>query len=376
MRRISYKFRLRPTAAQTTLLERTLELCRWTYNETLSFRKTTWETQQKSLSKYDTHKLLPSWKQQKPELIQVYAQVLQNVQERVDLALRAFFQRVKKGEKPGYPRFKSFGCYASFTYPQYGGGVVLNDEGFHLSKIGLVSVVMHRQLAPGAVVKRVTVKREADKWYAVLLAEEPERKGRCGHGMVGIDLGCKSFITLSDGTVVENPRFLSKSLKRLVKAQRRLDRAPKGTPERSKARKVLGKVHQKVYNRRTDFLHKTSRRLVNGYETLVFEDLRIQDMVQSRPWHALNRTILDASWGRFVFMCSYKAENAGGRVVQVNPRNTTKMCSRCGAIVAKDLSERVHSCPQCLLEIDRDLNAALNILRLGHQSLARAQARA
>jgi len=373
MRKTAYKFRLQPTAAQETLLKQTLELCRWTYNETLSTRKNAWETEKKPIGRYDTNKLLPKWKQAKPELSEVYSQVLQNVQERVDLAFRAFFLRVKRGETPGYPRFKGFGCYDSFAYPQYGNGVALNDEGLHLSKIGLVPVVLHREIPSIAVIKRVTIKREVDKWYAVFSVEEETKKGKCGKGIVGIDLGCKTFVTMSDGTTVENPKFLGKAMKKIAKAQRKLGRQTKGTPERAKARKVLGKVFQKVNNQRSDFLHKTSRKLVNKYTVLVFEDLNIQQMVQAKPWHSLNRTILDASWDKFVNFCSYKAENAGGKVITVNPKNTSKMCSKCGAIVDKDLSCRVHSCPDCGLILDRDLNASINILRLGQKSLVASQ---
>jgi putative transposase len=337
-------------------------------------RKNTWEKEKKSLSKYATNKFLPIWKAKKPELTQVHSQLLQNVQERVDLAFRAFFQRIKKGDKPGYPRFKGFGRYDSLTFPQYGNGVLLNDEGFYLSKIGLVEIILHRQLPANAVIKRVTIKRDVDAWYASFSVVEPEtRKGKCGQGIVGIDLGCKTFLVLSDDIKVDNPKFLSKSMKKIAKANRKLAKQSKGTPERIKARRVLGKVYQKVNNQRMDFLHKTSRKLVRKYETLIFEDLNIQQMVQAKPWHGLNRTILDASWDRFVNFCSYKAENAGGKVITVNPKNTSKMCSRCGAIVDKDLSCRIHSCPVCGLKIDRDLNAALNILRLGQKSLVTPQ---
>ena len=369
----SYKFNLRPTSAQKTLLEKSLELCRWTYNETLATRKNAWEQEQKSIGKYDTYNLLPKWKTSKPELSDVYSQVLQNVQERVDLALRAFFQRVKKGEKPGYPRFKGFGRYDSFCFPQYGNGsVALKDDGLHLSKIGLVEITLHRQIPVDAKIKRVTIKREVNQWFAVFSVEIPEhQKGKCGKGIVGIDLGCKTFAVLSDGKKIENPKFLKQALKKISKVQRRLAKKAKGTPEREKARKVIGKVYRKVNNQRSNFLHQESRKLVNRYETLVFEDLSIQKMVQERPWHALNRTILDASWDKFVFLCSYKAENAGGKVIKVNPKNTTKMCSRCGALVDKDLSERIHLCPICWLKIDRDFNASLNILRRGQSSLSR-----
>lgn len=368
MCKMSYKFRLNPTANQETLLKNTLELCRWTFNETLATRKNAWESEQKSISKFDTHKLLTTWKKNKPELFGVYAQVLQNVQERVDLAFRAFFQRAKKDGEPGYPRFKGFGRYNSFCYPQYKDDSI-GEYSIYIPKIGDVGIVFHRTLPSNTVVKRLTVKREGTSWYAIFSVEEESVEEKCGNGIVGIDLGCKTFITLSDGNIVKNPKFLKKSLKKIAKAQRRLAKQEKGSKERAKAKKIVGKVYQKVNNQRTDFLHKTSRKLVNKYEVLVFEDLDIKQMIESKPWHNLNRTILDSSWGKFVLLCSYKAENAGGKVIKVNPKNTTKMCSRCGILVVKGLEERVHSC-SCGLVINRDLNASINILRLGQKSLA------
>ena len=138
----TFRYRLRPTAHQRTLLEQNLEICRWVYNETLAVRKNTWEQEQKSLSLYDTNKLLTAWKQSKPELAQVHSQVLQNAQARVDLAFQAFFRRVKAGDKPGAPRFKGHGRYDSFTFKQ--SGFRLSEPGLLLSKIGLVKIVLHR----------------------------------------------------------------------------------------------------------------------------------------------------------------------------------------------------------------------------------------
>ena len=376
MREVSYKFRLYPTPAQSLLLNKHLELCRWVYNTTIACRKTLWTQERISLSRFGTHNLLPDWKKYKPELNEVYSQVLQEAQKRVDVAYREFFRRIAAGEHPGYPRFRGFGRYNSITYPQYGhcGSVLLRDNGLRLSKIGLVKINIHREIPDSATIKTVTIKKEADRWYATFSTERSSdtKKHKCGKGIVGIDLGCKTFLVLSDKKKVGNPKFISKALKRIAKANRKLSRQPRGTPERAKARKVLSKIYQKINNRRNDFLHKESRKLVGKYETLVFEDLHIKDMVREKPWHNLNRTILDSSWGQFVRFCSYKAEYAGGKVIKVNPKNTSKMCSKCGTIVDKDLSCRIHSCPHCGLTIDRDLNAALNILRLGQQSLAKA----
>jgi len=140
----TFKFRLNPTRHQRTLLNNTLELCRWVYNETLAVRKNVWEQEQKTISLYDTNKLLTSWKKDRPELSQVYSQVLQNAQERVDLAFKAFFRRVKAGEKPGYPRFRGYGRYDSFTFKQY--GFALANNGLQLSKIGGIKIVQHRPI--------------------------------------------------------------------------------------------------------------------------------------------------------------------------------------------------------------------------------------
>lgn len=373
MQNKAYKFRLCPTATQETLLAKTLELCRWVYNETLGLRKTKWEQEHKSIGYSASNKFLPQWKLKKPELDEVYSQVLQDVQKRVDLAFQGFFRRIKAGEKPGYPRFKGFNRYDSFTFPQCSNGsVTLSDEGLHLSKIGTIEIILHREIPKNAMIKTATVKYEANQWYVVFGVEEPSKiiiANSVPKTIVGIDLGCKTFITLSNGKAVKNPKFLKQSSKRIAKAHRKLSKQPKGSKERNKAKKVLNKVYQKVNNQRRDFLHKVSRKLVNHYGTLVFEDLNIREMVEQRPWHSLNSAILDASWFSFVSMCSYKAVDAGRKVIKVNPVNTTKMCSKCGTIVLKALNIRIHNCPKCGLVMDRDLNAAKNILRRGQSSL-------
>ena len=371
MRKISYKFRLYPNSHQETLMKKTLELCRYIYNETLSYRRDKYEKENISISKFDTNKFLPLWKKDKPELENIHSQVLQNVQERVDLAFRAFFQRIKKGQKPGYPRFKGLGQYDSFCYPQPKDNCPKNNL-LKIFKIGFVKIDLHREIPEICKIKRITIKRECDKWFAVFSCEENENnKIHLKENIVGIDLGCKNFITLSDGTQVENPKFLKQSMKKIKRYSRKLSEKKKGSPERIKTKKVLNQVYKKIKNQRSDFLHKTSKNLVENYKNIVFEDLNIDEMLENRPWRNLNRTILDSGWGIFVKMCIYKAERAGGRIIKVNPKNTTKMCSRCGNLIEKDLSERIHKC-SCGLEIDRDLNASINILRLGQKSLAKS----
>jgi len=361
----AYKFRIYPTKSQTTKMEQTLDLCRWTYNKTLEIRKNAWEKEGKSLSKYETNNMLPEWKEDNPELKVVFSQVLQNVHERVDLALKAFFRRVKTGEKPGYPRFRGKGWYDSFTYPQK--GFKIDSGKLYLSKIGSIKIKLHRPIE--GKIKRLTVRRTTiGKWFAcfsVELEDNPKPPWKDG-SLVGIDVGLESFATLSNGEKIANPRFFREEEKELAKVQRRLSKAPKGTPERKKALKVVQLVHERIANKRYEFAHQISNQLVKKHGLIAFEDLNIKGMTHN---HNLAKSIHDVAWNMLVTLTSYKAASAGSMVVLVDPRNTSKMCSRCGILVEKSLSDRVHKCSQCGLEMDRDWNAAINILRLGLQSV-------
>ena len=183
---------------------------------------------------------------------------------------------------------------------------------------------------------------------------------------VGIDCGLERFATLSTGEHIDNPRFFRQGENRLAKAQKKLSAATKGTPERVKRRKVVACIYERIANKRRDFAHQESRKLVNRFAFIAFENLNIRGMLKN---HYLAKSISDAAWNQLVRFTSYKAENAGRRAVQVNPRNTSQACSGCGSIVKKDLSVRIHSCSGCGLILDRDHNAAINILALGLQSV-------
>ena len=360
---ITFKYRLHPSKSQRTKLMQTLELCRSVYNETLATRKSTWEQEHRTLSLYDTNKLLPTWKQEHPELKGVYSQVLQNVQERVDLAFKAFFRRLKAGEKPGYPRFRGVGWYDSFTFKQF--GFELLGNGLFLSKIGVVKVVLHRPIQ--GRIKTLTIRRDAvGNWYACFACEAQEEHLPSSDLAIGIDMGLESFATLSNGVKVENPRFLRLDEKELAKAQRKLSQAEKGTPERAKRRKSVQHIHERIVNRRNDFAHQLSRAWVDRYGMIAFEKLNSKNMLQN---HCLAKSISDAAWNQLIQYTTYKAENAGRVVVLVDPCNTSKQCSGCGTMVEKSLADRVHTCPVCGLVMDRDENAANNILRLGLESL-------
>lgn len=360
----AFRYRIYPTKAQKTIMNNTLELCRWTYNETLALRKNAWKLEQKNIGYYDSKKMLPEWKKEKPELKTVHSQVLQDVTKRVDLAFQAFFRRVKTGENAGYPRFRGYGRYDSFTYTQL--GFSLCSDRLTLSKIGDIKIKLHRPVE--GKIKNVNVRKTpTGKWFVSFVVEtdtplELEKTGLS----VGVDVGIKRFLTLSDGNYISNPKFFVTEEKSLAKAQRKLSKLEKGTPERAKALKAVQRVYERISNKREDFIQKVSLNLVKNYDLIIFEDLNIKDMIKN---HKLSKHIADAAWNKLVITTSYKAEWAGKRVELVNPCNTSQMCSGCGEIVKKELSERIHSCPYCGLTLDRDHNAAINIMRLGLQSL-------
>ena len=363
-----FRYRLKPTKSQVAILNRQLDLCRWVYNETLALRKNAWEKEDRSISYFESKRMLPIWKESKPELTEVYSQVLQEVVQRVDLAFKAFFRRVKSGEEPGYPRFKGRNWYDSLTYPQ--SGFALKDNVLHLSKIGDIKVWLHRKVE--GTIKRLTIRRSSTKkWYVSFFVEDaPKDSVPDSEKVVGIDVGSSNFAVLSDRTFVENPRYLASCEEKLAKAQSKKDKLPHKSPKRRKAAKKVSHIYERLGNLRDNFAHQLSHRIVNDYGIICLEDINIKNLIEKKPYMA--KSVLDASWNRFRTYVTYKAESAGRKVVLVNPAYTSQICSSCGTIVKKDLSVRVHSCPYCGLSMDRDLNAAKNILRLGLQSVARA----
>jgi putative transposase len=298
---------------------------------------------------------------------------------RLKRAFDGFFRRLAQGQDPGFPRFQGRNRYHSFTYPQAGGFSLTHDNRVCLSKIGSIKVKLHRPLE--GTPKTCTIKYEAGQWYAVFSCEveQPEPLPEVTNE-VGIDLGITHFASLSDGTFIEAPRYYRKAQKTLKKRQQALARKKRGSYRRDKARKLVAKAHRKVANQRRDFHHKHAKKLVTEHQTIVFEELEITNVSRhARPKQdeqgtyllngaaaksGLNKSILDAGWGQFQQIVSCKAAWAGRTVVFVNPRYTSQVCSQCGVAKKKDLSERWHEC-SCGCELDRDTNAALNILRLG-----------
>jgi len=360
-----FSYRLFPNKKQLHMLNETLEECRWLYNHLLAERKDVYEHTGKGPSLYEQQAAFGLLKAGRPSLTGVHSQVLQNVAVRVDLAFKAFFRRVREhAPEPGFPRFKGYGRYDSFTFPQSGFSLT-HDSRVCLSKVGGIKMVYHRPIR--GKVKTCTIHRTSTgKWYVSFSVEcEPERLPDAPE-QVGIDVGLKTFATLSTGEEVVNPRFFRQEEKALARVQRTHSTLAKGTPERRAHRKVIARVHERIGFRRDNFAHQESRQIVDRFGVICVEDLQVNRMLHT---HCLAKSISDAAWSAFFAHLSSKAEEAGRQFVQVNPAYTSQDCSRCHHRQKMPLSERVYHCPCCLLSIDRDLNAALNIKALGLQSV-------
>ncbi len=410
----AFKYRIYANKQTTEKLQWVLDRCRELYNAGLQERRDAYEIMVKrhpnyydeasrkqqarehAISVYEQKRDLVEIKEIRPEYQEIASHVLQDVLFRLEDTFKAFFRRVKHSEKPGYPRFQGRARYDSFTYPD-GAGWKLDAHkrpadkqgmvsvNLRLTKIGTVKLHLHRDMA--GTIKTLTIKREGEHWYAVCTCEigKPEALP-VSYEDVGIDLGVTHFGALSNGDFIDNPRYFRKAEKQLKKLQEALSRKKRGSHRRKKAVQAVAKAHRKIRNQRQDFLHKQSRMQVNRYQIIAFEDLHTTNLVkrpkpkqdeatgQYLPNGAaakagLNKSIADAGWSQFVQLCTYKAAWAGRTLVQVDPKYTSQICSGCGAVVKKDLSERWHSC-ECGCELDRDTNAAINILHAAYYPLA------
>jgi len=355
----AYKFRMYPNKHQEALLDAILETCRHLYNIALADRKNSYELEGISRSYEDQATILTLEKKDNPNLKAVFSQVQQDVLRRLDKSFRAFFRRVKAGENPGYPRFKGKGWYKSFTYPQM--GFNLDGSKLALSKIGSIRIFKHCEVE--GKIKTCTIKKDhLGHWYAVLVTEIEDVPQVEPKIAVGVDVGLKSLVALSTGETIQYPRYYVQAEQKLAVAQRNLSRKKKGSSNRRKARIKVARLHQKIQNHRDEFLHQVSRKLVDSADLIVFEKLNISGMLKN---HHLAKHIQDHTWGKLIQFTQSKAAKAGKIVELVDARYTSQKCSECGIIVPKTLAVRVHRCPNCGLELDRDINASLNIVTLG-----------
>ncbi len=365
--RKTFKAQLRPTPAQERALDEMLWRCRELYNAGLEQRKTAWERCHVSISRYEQEAELKDIRAAFPKYAAIHSHIhshsLQDVMARLQKTYDDFYRRIREGEKPGFPRFKGRNRWRSFTVKEDGNGARLDKGYLVLSQIGRSSV--HWSRPSEGTPKTVTISGEADGWYVCCsCAEVPVKPEPLTGQETGIDLGLEAFATLADGTRSANPRHYRKGEKRLAKAQRRVSRRKKGSKRRAKAMKRLAKASQHSAHQRRDFHQKEARKLVQPYEVIYHEELRVRTMVQH---HALAKSISDAGWGQFLSILTFKAASAGKRVVAVDPAYTSQRCSGCGALVWKGLSIRWHECPACGLSLHRDHNSARAIMRLGQE---------
>jgi len=357
----AYRFRFYPKAKLAEQFEQTLTLCRRLYNAGLEHRIVAYRNGQ-SVTYLQQQNELPTIKKALPEYASVHSQVLQETLRRLDKAYKAFFRRLVekrngKNVKVGFPRFKGENRYDSVTCPQSGFRLLPNGH-LLLSRVGEVRMFMHR--SPKGKIKTLNIKRDrCGCWFAVLTVERPTAEKRVRQ-TVGVDLGLHSLVALSNGETLPAPQFLRRSEKKLKRLQRWTSRKKKGSGKRRKAILRLAKGHRLVERQRTDFLHKLSRDSARC--DVVFEKLNVAGMLKN---HRLAKSIADASWSRLVGMTVYKAEEAGGRVVLVDPTYSSQECSVCHSRVKTLLADRIFKCSNCGLIICRDVNAARIILGRG-----------
>ena len=356
----AYRYKLRTNARFQAGCEQSLNVCRELCNAALQERRDAWAVNRVSINFHQQCAQLPEIKRLRADVDSVYSQVLQNTLRRLSRTFDAFFRRLKSGETPGYPRFKSKDRFDSFCYPQ--AGFRLAGDKLHLSKIGSCRVRLSRPVA--GTIKTCTIKREADGWYVIFAVEENQCRYLPKTGdQVGLDVGLENFATLSTGEVIENPRHLKKAERRLKTAQRKVSRRTnKRSHRRRKAVALLAKQHQKVRRQRQDFHHQTALRLIREFDAVAVEDLNIRGLVRN---HHLAKAISDAAWHAFFSILTSKAAEAGRQVVKVAPQFTSQDCARCGHRVRKTLAVREHRCIACGFVVHRDHNAALNIKRRG-----------
>jgi putative transposase len=353
----NFKYRLYPTADQIIALDGQLaEACRL-YNSAVQERRDAYRISHKSISYCDQANQLKEIRAA-GDLALANFSCCQDVLRRVDKAFNAFFGRVQKGQKPGYPRFRPVSRYDSITFPSYGDGCKMLDKAVRLQGIGAVKVKLHRPIEGN--IKTVIVKREAGKWYVVFSVECEPKPLPPSTEKAGLDMGLTAFATLSDGTEIENPRYYKEAQASLRRAQRKVARRKRGGNNRKKAVRELQRAHAHVRSQRADFAHKVARTLVVMFGLIVIEKLNVKGLACGM----LAKSVNDAGWTAFTTKLMYKAAEAGRALVQVDPRGTSQRCV-CGAPNPKTLSQRWHHCEGCGLSVPRDHASALEILRLG-----------
>ncbi|MCF2150602.1 transposase [Desmonostoc muscorum LEGE 12446] len=381
----SYQYRLKPTKEQAKIIDNTLNMLRCQYNYQLGQRFEWLEQNRCSIdrcslvvchlpelkdkpNRFSQQASLTQLKKDRSWYKCIHSQVLQEVPKKVEIAFDRLLKGDSNGKRSGKPRFKAKGQYKTFTYPQFKKEHFSNDK-ITLSKIGTIKVIVHRQIPDGFDIKTVSVTKKSDGYYVTLSLEDktvPTIKPDFDtNNIVGIDVGLVDFIVTSDNEIIAAPKLLRKAERKLKSAQRKISRRKKDSNRRNKAIKKLGIQHKRVADSRKDFHFKTANNLLKKYDVIAVEKLNIKGLAKSR----LAKSVNDAGWGQFISILTTKAENAGLKVIAVNPNGTSQECSNCGQKVKKLLSQRMHNCSNCKASLCRDLNAAINIKNRGTHDL-------
>lgn len=359
----AYKYRLLPRKAQHTRLVAAVDHTRDLYNAALEERIGCYRLTGKSIFYSAQSRGLTELR--KDEAFREFPNSMQRWPlQKLDAAFKSFFRRAKAGEKPGFPRFRSKALYKSFGFTsKQSDGWKLSGPRLYMMGIGRVRVQLHRPLPSPPI--SCTVRRETSGWFAIFICEIHAPDVAEGPRAIGIDLGITAFAALSDGTLIPGFRAARRAHKMTSRLQRALSRCKRGTKNRNKAKERLARCLERTASARRTFQHQTAARIVNAYDVIGMENLNVKGLARG----ILSRDVHDAGWASFTKMISDKAEKAGRLVVKVDAKNTSQSCSGCGVIVPKALSVRTHDCPDCGLVLDRDVNAARNVLRKAVASL-------
>lgn len=365
----NYEFRIYPSPKQVVGLGENLHLCQQLYNAALEQRVSAYRSRGVSIRRFQQQAELPNLKTELPEYNNVGAQILQEVLDRLDKAFANFFRRHKAGNaKAGFPRFKAKDRYNSFALLQHGYKLDSVAGRLTLGKIGSMKVKQWKSFPIETKIKRVVIKRSGTKWFAVFCCEmaqpKPLRKSR---KTVGLDMGLKTLVMDSDGNAMGSLSELKRRERKIRALQQVVSNRKKGSARRRKACQQLGQAHDRLRRFKTYELHQISNEIIKKNGVVALEALQIRQMLtgpEKGPMaRGMRRNIQLAAWNVFQHQIKYKAEEAGREVVLVDPRGTTQECSSCGTIVPKNLSVRLHECLACGLTLDRDHNAARNILK-------------
>lgn len=354
---LTFKYQLRLTAKQHDELAAICEGQRVLFNAALQERIECYRKTGKSRSYMSQCKALTELREL-PEFFNIPVNLQRWTLKRIDDAFAGFFSRIKKGNKAGFPRFRGKHYWKAFGFAEFSG---ITFDGKAIRFKGLSTPLrVHLSRPLQGEIKSCVFRRDLKGWNICFQCATPITAGDNPES-VGIDVGLLHLATLSTGEHIPNPHIAKQHQSELRRRQRALARCKKGSERRRKVREKLAAAHSKIRNIRQNHSHQVSSRLAREYGTIAVEDLKIRNMVKN---HCLAGAISDAAWGAFINNLSYKVAKTGGRLIKVEPRNTSQACSGCGQIVPKELNERIHAC-DCGTVLDRDVNAARVILSRG-----------